>query len=76
MDGVCGTYGEQERCVQGFRGIPKGKWPFGRRRYRWEYNNKMDLQEVTSGGMKWIALAEDRNSCWALVNAVMNLRVL
>ena len=57
-------------------GIPKGKWPFGRRRYRWEYNNKMDLQEVTSGGMKWIALAEDRNSCWALVNAVMNLRVL
>ena len=27
------------------------------------------------GGMDWIDLAEDRDTCWALVNAVMNLRV-
>ena len=28
----------------------------------------MDLQELGCGGMDWIELAEDRNSCGALVN--------
>jgi hypothetical protein len=27
------------------------------------------------GDMDWIALAQDRDRLWALVNAVMNLRV-
>jgi hypothetical protein len=26
-------------------------------------------------GMNWIALSQDRNRCWAVMNAVMNLRV-
>jgi hypothetical protein len=37
----------------------------------------MDLQDVGlgRGGMDWIDLAKDRDSWWALVNAVMNLQV-
>ena len=33
------------------------KRPLGRPRHRWEYNIKMDLQEVGLGGMDWIELA-------------------
>jgi hypothetical protein len=36
---------------------------------------KMDLREIGSDGTDWIDLAEDRDQWWALVNAVMNLRV-
>ena len=35
----------------------------------------MDLLEVGYGSMDWIDLAQDRDTWWASVNAVMNLRV-
>ena len=56
-------------------GKPEGQRPLGRPRHRWEDNIKMDLQEVGCEGMDWIELAQDRDSCKALVNAVMNLWV-
>jgi hypothetical protein len=36
----------------------------------------MDLREISLGGVKWVHLAEDRDRWRAVVNAVMNLRVL
>jgi hypothetical protein len=54
---------------------PEGKSPLGRPRRRWK-DIKVDLQEVGTGGMDWIELVQDRDRWWALVNAVMNLRVL
>jgi len=51
------------------------KKPLGRPRRRWEDNIKKDLQAVACGGIDCIELAQDRDRCWTLVNAVMNLRV-
>jgi hypothetical protein len=52
-------------------GKPQDKRPLG----RWEDNVKMDLQEMGCGGMDRIELAQNREWCQALVNAVINLRV-
>jgi hypothetical protein len=56
-------------------GKPEGKRPLGRPRHRWEGNMKMDLQEVECGGTDWIDVAQDKDTWWALVNAVMKFQV-
>jgi hypothetical protein len=56
-------------------GEPEGKRPLERPRPRWEDNIKADLQEVGSGDIDWIELAQDRDRWRALLDAVMNLRV-
>jgi len=55
-------------------GKPEGKRPLGRRKRRW-VDIRMDLQEVGCGYMDWIGLAQDIDSWWTLVSAVMNLRI-
>jgi hypothetical protein len=54
---------------------PEGMRPHGRTRRRWEDNIKMDIKEVGLVGIDWIDVTQDRDSWWALVNAVMNFRV-
>ena len=56
-------------------GKPGRKGPLGRSRHRWEGNIKMDLHKVGCRSMDWIEVAQDKDRCRALVNAVMNLRV-
>jgi hypothetical protein len=56
-------------------GRPAAKRPCRRPRIRWEHNIKMYFQEVVGRDVDWIDLAQDRDRWWALVNAVINLRV-
>jgi hypothetical protein len=42
-------------------GKPYIKRPLGRPRCRWEYNIKVDLQEVGCGSMDWIELTKVRD---------------
>ena len=67
--------GSGEGPYRVFVGTASGKRPLGRPKYRWEDNIKINLQEVGWGGMDWFDLGQDRDRWWALVNAVMNLRV-
>jgi hypothetical protein len=79
VGGACGTHGRGEKRVQGFDSKPDGRNPLVKPRRRWEDGIKMDLREIGWGGggdAEWIYLAHDRDRWRALVNVVMNLRVL
>jgi hypothetical protein len=65
----------------GRRGMHIGYWweiqkERERPRRRWVDKIKMDLREIGWDGMDWIDLAQDRDQWWALLNTVMNLRIL
>jgi hypothetical protein len=57
-------------------GKPEEERPLGRPRRRWVDNIRMDLGEEGWGDVDWIGLAKDRNRWRALVNSVLNPRVL
>jgi hypothetical protein len=61
MTGHVAFMGEKKGIYRVLVWKPVGKRPFGRPRHRWEDNSKMDIQEVGSGGMDWIELAQDRD---------------
>jgi len=52
-----------------------GMCSFWKIRRKWEDNIKIVLQELGSSCMDWIDLVQDTDRWWALVNAVINLRV-
>jgi hypothetical protein len=68
--------GEERNVYRGLMGKLEGKRPLGRPRHRWENGIRMDLGETGCGSVDWIRLAQDRDRWRALVNTVMNLRLL
>jgi hypothetical protein len=75
MVGACSTNGggETHRLLVG---KPEGKRPLGRPRLGCMDNIRMVVGEMGWGDVDWIGLARDRNRWRALVNSVLNLRVL
>ena len=53
-----------------------GRRPLGRPRHRWKDNIRMDLKKIGINMRNGVDLAQDRYYWRALVNAVLNLRVL
>jgi hypothetical protein len=68
--------GEERNVYRVSMGMPEGKRPLGRPRRRWEDGIRMDLREIDGRSVDWIQLAHDRDRWRAVVNTVMNLRVL
>jgi hypothetical protein len=76
MGRTCGTYGERRVACRVSVGKSEERRPLESPRHRWEDNIKMDLPEIGWEIIDWIDLAQDRDRRWAVVNTVMNLRVL
>jgi hypothetical protein len=68
--------GEEKNMYKVLMGKPEGKKPLGRPSRRWEDGIRMDLREIGWGSVDWIQLSQDRDQWRAVVNTVMNLRVL
>jgi hypothetical protein len=75
MGRACGAYGDDRGVYRVFVRKPEGRSPLGRPRCRWEYNIKMDLQEVGGGHWDWMELAQDRDRWRALECMVRDFRV-
>jgi hypothetical protein len=76
MDRACNMNGYKKNACRILVGKPEWKRPLGRPRRRRVDNVKMVLREIGWGGVDWINLAYDTDQWRALVNTVMNLRVL
>jgi hypothetical protein len=68
--------GEGRNVYRVLVGKSEGRGPLERPRRRWEDGIRMDLTEIGWGDVEWIQVAQDRDRWRAVVNAVMNLRVL
>jgi hypothetical protein len=76
MGRACNSNGGKRNAYRILVGKPEGKRPLGRPRRRWVDIIEIDLSEIGWDGREWIELAQDRDQWRALVNTVMNLRVL
>jgi hypothetical protein len=76
MGRACSTNGETKNAYMIFVIKREGTRPLGKSRSSCVDKIKMDLREIEWDGMDWIDLAHDRDQWRALVNTVMNLRVL
>jgi hypothetical protein len=68
--------GEKRNAYLLLVGKPEGSKPLGRPKRRCLDNIRMDLVEVGWGDVDWIGLAQNRDRWRALVNSVLNLRVV
>jgi hypothetical protein len=68
--------GEDRKLYKVLVGKPEGNKHLTRPRHRSEDGIRMDLREIGWEDVGWVQLTEDRGQWRAVVNTVMNLRVL
>jgi hypothetical protein len=68
--------GENRKVYRVSVGKHEGKRPLVRPRRRWEDGIRMDIRETGWESVDWIQWAQDRDWWQAVVNTVMNLRIL
>jgi hypothetical protein len=68
--------GEGRNVYRVLVGMPEGKRPLERPRCRWEGGIITNRMEIGLGVVEWIHRAQGRDRWRAVVNAMMNLRVL
>jgi hypothetical protein len=68
--------GEERKVYRALEGNLEEKRPLGRPRHRWKDGIRMDLREMGWEDVEWVQMDQDRGQWRAVVNAVMNLRVL
>jgi hypothetical protein len=71
--GLVARMGEKMNAYTLLVGEPEGKRPLG---LSWVDKIRMNLVDVGWGDVDWIGLAQDRDRWRALMNSVLNLRVL
>jgi hypothetical protein len=74
--GYVARMGKDRKVYRVLMGKPEGKKPLGRQVRRWEDGIRVVLKEIGWVSIERIQLAQDRGWWRAVVNAVMNLRVL
>jgi hypothetical protein len=67
--------GEERNVYRVLMGKPEGKRPLERQGVDGRMGSEWILGRL-AGSVDWIQLAQDRDRWWAVVNTVMNLRVL
>ena len=73
MGGNCSTYERGGRSYSMWIGKYERSRPLAKPMRKWEYNIKMDLQEIIwKEIMDSIDVAQEKEKCRAFVNAVMN----
>ena len=76
---TCGTYGGEDKCIQGKGGESEGKRSLGRLRCRLAYNNnninKTNLQEIGVRRVDWFDMAQDRNK-WQAVAIIIIIIII
>jgi hypothetical protein len=75
VGGACGMHGRGEKVYRVLVGKPEGKRPLLRPRPRWQDGIRMGLRKI-GWRVEYIQLTQDRDRWRAVVNTVMNLRVL
>jgi hypothetical protein len=68
--------GEDRKVCRVLVGKPEAKRSLCKPRRRWEDGIRMDLGEIGWWGVELIQVDQDRDRWRAVVNVVMNLRVL